>query len=52
LTGRTTKRRCAAAGETQQGWWKIQCTTCASANDTTTWTVSLVGNPVHLVAIP
>jgi Putative Flp pilus-assembly TadE/G-like len=40
------------AGETQQGWWKIQYTTSASANDTTTWMVNLVGNPVHLVAIP
>jgi hypothetical protein len=39
-------------GRDQQGWWKIQYTTSASANDTTTWMVSLVGNPVHLVAIP
>jgi hypothetical protein len=39
------------AGETQQGWWKIQYTTSAAANDTTTWMVNLVGNPVHLVPI-
>jgi hypothetical protein len=38
-------------GETQQGWWKIQYTTSAGANDTTTWMVSLIGNPVHLVPI-
>ncbi len=39
------------SGETQQGWWKIQYTTSAGANDTTTWMVSLIGNPVHLVPI-
>jgi hypothetical protein len=36
-------------GETQQGWWKIAYTTSSGANDTTTWMVSLIGNPVHLV---
>jgi Flp pilus assembly protein TadG len=37
-------------GETQQGWWKVQYTTTGgTANDTTTWMVSLLGNPVHLV---
>jgi hypothetical protein len=39
------------SGETQQGWWKIKYTTSAGANDTTTWMVSLIGNPVHLVPI-
>ncbi len=40
-------------GETQQGWWKVQYTTQnGTANDTTTWMVSLLGNPVHLVPIP
>jgi Flp pilus assembly protein TadG len=32
----------------QDGWWKIKYTV-ASANDTTTWMVSVLGNPVHLV---
>lgn len=41
------------AGETQQGWWKVQYNTSSgSNNDTTTWMVSLIGNPVHLVPIP
>lgn len=35
-------------GETQAGWWKVKYTV-QSANDTTTWMVSLRGNPVHLV---
>jgi hypothetical protein len=35
-------------GETQPGWWKIQYSV-AGGNDTTTWQVSLRGNPVHLV---
>lgn len=36
-------------GETQAGWWKIQYTISASGNDTTTWSVTIRGNPVHLV---
>lgn len=36
-------------GETQPGWWKVQYTISASGNDTTTWEVSIRGNPVHLV---
>jgi hypothetical protein len=32
----------------QDGWWKIKYTV-QSANDTTTWMVSVLGNPVHLV---
>jgi len=30
------------------GWWKIQYT-MGGGNDTTTWQVSILGNPVHLV---
>jgi Flp pilus assembly protein TadG len=36
------------AGETEAGWWKIEYETSAS-NDTTTWEVSIQGNPVHLI---
>lgn len=36
-------------GETQAGWWKVQYTISAAGNDTTTWEVSIRGNPVHLV---
>ncbi|HEY8199675.1 MAG TPA: hypothetical protein VIF44_07860, partial [Candidatus Limnocylindrales bacterium] len=36
------------SGETEPGWWKIRYTV-NNANDTTTWMVSLKGNPVHLV---
>ncbi len=36
------------AGETEPGWWKIEYQMSA-ANDTTTWEVSINGNPVHLV---
>jgi Flp pilus assembly protein TadG len=35
-------------GETEDGWWKIEYTVGA-ANDTTTWEVSIRGNPVHLI---
>lgn len=39
-------------GETGQGWWKVQySTSSAGANDTTTWMVSLIGNPVHLIPV-
>jgi hypothetical protein len=31
------------------GWWKIKYTFTASTSDTTTWQVSVRGNPVHLV---
>ena len=40
------------AGEpagTQGGWWKIRYTFSAPTSDTTTWMVSIRGNPVHLV---
>jgi hypothetical protein len=37
------------AGESQPGWWKIEYTITASGNDTTTWEVTIRGNPVHLV---
>ena len=36
-------------GETQAGWWKVQYDISASGNDTTTWEVTIRGNPVHLV---
>ena len=36
------------AGETQSGWWKIEYQV-AGGNDTTTWEVNVLGNPVHLV---
>ena len=36
------------AGETEPGWWKIEYQV-GQANDTTTWRVTLRGNPVHLV---
>ena len=36
-------------GETTKGWWKVQYDITASGNDTTTWEVTIRGNPVHLV---
>ncbi len=36
------------AGETESGWWKIRYTV-NSGNDTTTWEVTIRGNPVRLV---
>ena len=35
-------------GQTEDGWWKIEYEVGA-ANDTTTWEVSILENPVHLV---
>lgn len=35
-------------GEILPGWWKIEYTV-GGGNDTTTWEVSIRGNPVHLV---
>ena len=35
-------------GESQPGWWKIEYQV-AGGNDTTTWEVNVLGNPVHLV---
>jgi hypothetical protein len=32
----------------EPGWWKIEYNINA-ANDTTTWAVSIRGNPVHLI---
>ena len=32
----------------EDGWWRIEYETSA-ANDTTTWQVELIGNPVHLM---
>jgi Flp pilus assembly protein TadG len=34
---------------TQGGWWKIRYTFDSITSDTTTWQVSIRGNPVHLV---
>jgi Flp pilus assembly protein TadG len=34
---------------TQGGWWKIRYTFDSTTTDTTTWQVSIRGNPVHLV---
>lgn len=34
---------------TQGGWWKIAYTFNSTATDSTTWRVSIRGNPVHLV---
>ncbi len=31
------------------GWWQIQYLTPTGGNDTTTWQVSISGNPVHLI---
>jgi Flp pilus assembly protein TadG len=36
------------AGEPAAGWWKVKYTV-NQANDTTTWMVSLHGQPVHLI---
>lgn len=36
------------SGDPAPGWWKIKYTV-QSGNDTTTWLVSVLGNPVHLV---
>ncbi len=35
----------------QPGWWQVKMITGA-ANDTTTWSVNVVGNPVHLLPWP
>ena len=40
--------RATPTGETEPGWWKIEYQMSA-ANDTTTWGVSINGNPVHLL---
>ena len=34
---------------TAGGWWKIRYTFDSTTTDTTTWQVSIRGNPVHLV---
>jgi Flp pilus assembly protein TadG len=36
------------SGETEPGWWKIRYTV-GGGNDTTTWQVTIRGNPVHLI---
>ena len=35
-------------GEPASGWWKIKYTV-QNGNDTTTWQVNILGNPVHLI---
>jgi Flp pilus assembly protein TadG len=37
------------AGLWQGGWWQIQYQVPDGGNDTTTWQVSVQGNPVHLI---
>ncbi len=40
---------CVEAPLTDDGWWKIRYSTAAgTVSDRTTWTVQLVGDPVHL----
>jgi Putative Flp pilus-assembly TadE/G-like len=34
------------------GWWKIRYTTAGAVSDRTTWSVQLLGDPVHLVKNP
>jgi hypothetical protein len=36
-----------ATADDKAGWWKIYYAV-ANANDTTTWMVNILGNPVHL----
>jgi len=36
------------SGETEHGWWKVEYQV-SGGNDTTTWQVSIRGNPVHLI---
>lgn len=44
-------RPCVPIALPQDGWWKIRYTTSAGAvYDRSTWTVRLLGDPVHLVA--
>ena len=41
---------CVEAPLPDDGWWKIRYnTTAAAVSDRTTWTVQLVGDPVHLI---
>ena len=39
-----------SGGLWQGGWWQVQYNVSAG-NDTTTWSVNVNGNPVHLVPI-
>ena len=39
-----------ASGLWQGGWWQVQYNVTAG-NDTTTWSVNVRGNPVHLVPV-
>ena len=45
----TASSPCVEAPLLDDGWWKIRYTTAAgTVSDRTTWTVQLVGDPVHL----
>ena len=44
----TTYGSSGTGGLWNNGWWQVQYNV-ASANDTTTWAVDVVGNPVHLI---
>ena len=39
----------ATGGLWNNGWWQIQYIVTSGGNDTTTWQVSVSGNPVHLL---
>jgi hypothetical protein len=36
-------------GEPGPGWWKVQYSVTGAGNDTATWSVTIRGNPVHLI---
>jgi Putative Flp pilus-assembly TadE/G-like len=40
---------CQEAPLTDDGWWKIRYTTAGAVTDRSTWSVQLLGDPVHLV---
>lgn len=40
---------CQEAPLTDDGWWKIRYTTAGAVSDRSTWSVQLLGDPVHLV---
>lgn len=36
-------------GEPGPGWWKVEYNVTGAGNDTATWSVTIRGNPVHLI---
>lgn len=40
---------CNEVAPPDDGWWKIRYTTAGAVSDRTTWSVQLLGDPVHLV---